>query len=93
MCTLFGGGGGGETKVGTQKIGYESAYRQINQNVLSRYNLEEKYELAPRHVIGIMTEKTRSDDRRNLIFVLTELSYNAAGKAFPEEKLYWKHVL
>lgn len=89
LCTVWGCG----TKVGTQKIGYESAYRQINQNaltgkgisvysqkVLSRYNLEDEYESAPRHVINIMTETARSDNRRDLLFALAELSYDAAGK-------------
>jgi pimeloyl-ACP methyl ester carboxylesterase len=84
-------------RIGTKPIGFESAYRQINQNalqsrtfsqtslqVLSRYNLNSAYKKDPKTTLGRLQERTRTDNRRDLLFALAELNYQAAGR--PSQK-------
>lgn len=88
------------TKIGTRKIGFEPVYKKINNNalqdegftttskgVLLRYNLDSGYKTDPRGTLAILQEKTRHDNRRDLLFALAELNYDSAGGS--ESKQYY----
>ncbi len=80
------------TKIGTKQVGFESAYNTINKNalqgkgfsttsrkVLLRYNLESSYKETPKETLDLLLDKTRDDNRRDLLFAMAELSYHTAG--------------
>ncbi|MCG8686331.1 MAG: alpha/beta hydrolase [Desulfobacterales bacterium] len=90
ICLLF---VGCSTRVGTRNVGYDEANRQISTNslnsraistlslkVLSRYNLASDYQADPKGALAKLELISRTDRRRDLLFVLAELSYDAAGK-------------
>lgn len=89
LISLF----GCSTAIGTKEVGFRTAYGQINtnallndqyssasKNVLHRYNLEKKFEKAPREALKFLHRKTMEDNRRDLLFALAELSYYVAEK-------------
>lgn len=92
------------TKIGTNRIGYEQAYRQINQNalsgkqistasrkVLARYNLDSAYKSDPKAALKRLRQQARSDNRRDLLFALAELNYHSAGGPVKDRKnTFWE---
>ncbi len=82
---------GCSTVIGTREVGFRAAYEQINtnalltgkysttsKNVLHRYNIKELFENDPRETLKLLHQKTREDNRRDLLFALAELSYYTA---------------
>ncbi|MCP4690980.1 MAG: hypothetical protein GY859_23215 [Desulfobacterales bacterium] len=83
------------TKIGTIEVGFQRAYEQINTNallkdqfsavsanVLHRYNIEELFEDAPLDALRFLQEKVKEDNRRDLLFAISELSYHIAEHEF-----------
>ena len=79
------------TAIGTKEVGFRAAYEQINtnalltdkystasKNVLHRYNIKELFEKDPRETLKFLHRKTKKDNRRDLLFALSELSYYTA---------------
>lgn len=82
------------TPIGTRKVGVRETYEKINltairgnaysdasAQVLHRYFLEDRFEKEPEKTIAILHDKACDDDRRDLLFTLSELTYLTAGKA------------
>jgi hypothetical protein len=82
------------TPVGTRAVGVRQTYEQINRNaikedaysdasalVLRRFSLEEKFTEDPDATIEILHDKASEDDRRDLLYALSELTYLIAEKA------------
>jgi hypothetical protein len=82
------------TPIGTRKVGVRETYEKINltaiqgnaysdatAQVLHRYFLEDRFEKEPEKTIVILHDKACDDDRRDLLFALSELTYLTAGKA------------
>jgi len=87
MLILFGCGGA----IGTRDVGFRKAYEQINsnalleesysttsKNVLQRYNMGQFFMKDPLKCLNELHGKIKTDNRRDLIFALTELNYFTA---------------
>ena len=77
--------------VGTTDVGFRQAYEQINtnalldpqysatsKNVLQRYNMGDPFRDDPFGCLQALHQMIRTDNRRDLIFTLAELSYFTA---------------
>lgn len=82
------------TPIGTRSVGVRQTYAQINQNaikqdvisdvstqVLHRFFLDDLFEKDPDKAIEILHDKACEDDRRELLYALSELTYLIANKA------------
>jgi len=87
MLILFGCG----SAIGTRDVGFRKAYEQINsnalleesysttsKNVLQRYNMGQFFMKDPLKCLNELHGKIKTDNRRDLIFALTELNYFTA---------------
>ncbi len=82
------------TKIGTRDVGFESSYKQINtvallgqelsstsKSVLQRHNLEDSFRTAPQITLTMLQKRVITDNRRDLLFALAELSYHTAQQS------------
>ena len=82
------------TPIGTRSVGVRQTYKQINLNaikqdayshasalVLHRFFLEERFSKDPDGTIEILHDKAFEDERRDLLYTLSELTYLIANKA------------
>ena len=82
------------TPIGTRAVGVRQTYKQINLNaikqddyshasarVLHRFFLEERFSKDPDGTIEILHDKASEDERRDLLYALSELTYLIANKA------------
>ena len=83
------------TPIGTRQVGIKRTYEQINTNaikkdvysdatrsVLHRFDLEKQFDKDPAVTIETLHEIACEDDRRDLLYALSELSYLSAGKVY-----------
>ena len=96
--------------IGTTDVGFRKAYEQINtnallddqysatsKNVLQRYNMGEYFKKDPLKYLNELHQKIRTDNRRDLLFALSELNYFTAehtmkgldGSPLPENRQYY----
>ena len=81
------------TPIGADKVSPQSAYRQLNENalnsshcsadtvrVLHRYNLEGTFKKSPEATLAKLQAIACTDDRRDLLFALSELNYQNANR-------------
>ncbi len=81
------------TPIGTRQVGIKRTYEQINTNaikkdvysdatrsVLHRFDLEKQFEKDPAAAIETLHDIACEDDRRDLLYALSELTYLNAGK-------------
>ena len=82
------------TPISTRAIGVKQTYAQINLNaikadaysdasaqVLNRFFLVERFMRDPDKTIEVLHDKACEDDRRDLLYALSELTYLIANKA------------
>ena len=76
------------TPIGTREVGIRRTYEQINVSVLkedtysdgsaivlNRFFLKERFERSPDEVLAVLHDKACKDERRDLLYALSELSY------------------
>ena len=101
---------GGCASIGTKDVGFRKAYEQINtnalldeqfsvtsKNVLQRYNMEQFFKEDPLKCLNELHKKALTDNRRDLLFALAELSYFTAqytlrdldDSPLPENRQYY----
>jgi pimeloyl-ACP methyl ester carboxylesterase len=81
------------TPIGADKVSPRQAYQQINLNalnsshcsadtirVLHRYDLEAAFEKSPEATLAKLQAIACTDDRRDLLFALSELNYQNANR-------------
>ena len=81
------------TPIGTREVGVRRTYEQINvtaikedtysdasANVLHRFFLRDFFEKDPDRAIEILHDKACEDDRRDLLYALSELTYLTANR-------------
>lgn len=107
LILLFQGCGGA---IGTKDVGFRQAYKQINinaflgrdysatsKNVLQRYNMVSLFDSDPVRCLKELHRKIETDNRRDLLFALAELSYYTAkytlrdldDSPLPENRSYY----
>ena len=82
------------TPIGTRTVGVKQNHAQINltaieertysdasAHVLHRFFLEEMFDKDPDKAIEVLHDKACADDRRDLLYTLSELTYLSAGRA------------
>ncbi len=82
------------TPIGTRAVGVRQTYEQVNLNaikqdaysdasalVLHRFFLDERFSEDPDGTVEILHDKACEDDRRDLLYALSELTYLIANKA------------
>ncbi len=82
------------TPIGTREVGVRQTYEQINitaikkdtysdasEDVLHRFFLQDLFKKDPDKAIQILHDKACEDERRDLLYTLSELTYLIAGKA------------
>ncbi len=82
------------TPIGTRAVGVRQTYEQVNLNaikqdaysdasalVLHRFFLDERFIKDPDGTVEILHDKACEDDRRDLLYALSELTYLIANKA------------
>lgn len=80
------------TPIGTREMGVRRTYQQINvtaikedtysdasANVLQRFFLEDRFKKDPDKVIELLHKKACEDERRDLLYALSELTYLTAN--------------
>jgi pimeloyl-ACP methyl ester carboxylesterase len=81
------------TPIGTREVGIRRTYEEINvtaikedaysdasADVLHRFFLAEAFKKDPHKTIEVLHEKACADDRRDLLYALSELSYLTASQ-------------
>jgi pimeloyl-ACP methyl ester carboxylesterase len=81
------------TPIGTRVVGIRQTYEKVNRNairadaysettgqVLHRFSLQEQFEKDPAKTIEILHDRACEDDRRDLLYTLSELTYLSANR-------------
>ncbi len=90
------------TPVGTRAVGVRQTDEQINLNsikedaysdasalVLRRFFLEERFTEDPDATIEILHDKASEDDRRDILYTLSELTYLIADKEYMGRSMFF----